>query len=271
VRLGADTRVLVTGATKGIGRALAQEFAARECRVGLVARNPRELSDLAAELRAGGAQADPLPADVGVREQVDEAVARFIEQAGGLEVLVANAGVSWYGPFRDMPVEEAERMTRINWLGTLYSVHAALPHMLDQGSGHIVIVSSAASYRAFPWAAVYGATKFAQRGFLEALRHELSGTGVEVTGVYPGEVRTHLHDDDTAARRMPDWYRSRMAIPPERVARATVKAVAERRPSVNVPPLTRMLGPVHGISPALADRMLRLVLGRTAAPWRRQR
>jgi len=166
----------------------------------------------------------------------------------------------------DAPIEEAEEMTRVNWLGTVYTVHAGLPHLLDRARGHIVIVSSGAGHRAFPWAAVYGATKFAQRGFLEALRHELSGSGVEVTGVYPGEVETHLHDEARAQGRVPDWRRPGAAISPQQVAKAIADSVEQRRAAVFVPPATRLLGIAHGLSPALADRMLRIVMGGTAAP-----
>ena len=105
----------------------------------------------------------------------------FIAAAGGLDLVVANAGVATYGPFRDMDLATIERMTRVNWLGTVYTVHAALPHLLDRADGHILLVSSSAGHRSFPWAAVYGATKAAQRMFGEALRHELSGTGVSLT------------------------------------------------------------------------------------------
>jgi NADP-dependent 3-hydroxy acid dehydrogenase YdfG len=263
VLLGGETRVLVTGASRGIGRAVAEDLLARGCTVGLVARSAEALQDL-------GAGAIALPADVGDRAQVETALARFTEEAGGLEVLVANAGVAYYGPFRDAPIEEAEEMTRVNWLGTLYAVHAALPHMLDRASGHIAIVSSVAGHRTFPWAAVYGATKMAQRGFAEALRHELSGTGVEVTGVYPGSVDTHLHDHARAHGRLPDWRRNE-GISAAEVAKAIADGIEGRRPAVYVPRATRLLGIVHGISPALADRMLRAILGGTAAPAGRSR
>ena len=266
MQLGGDTRVVVTGCSRGIGRALAKQLALRGCRIGLVARSAGELETLVAEARALGGDALALPADVSEREQVEGAIARFAEQHGGLDVLVVNAGVAWYGPFRDMPIEEAERMTRTNWLGTLYAVGAALPVLLGGARGHIAIVCSAAGHRAFPWAAAYGATKFAQRGFLEALRHELSGTGVDVTGVYPGAVETHLHDDDRAHGRMPDWHRPSAAIKPDRVARAIVEGIEQERTAVFVPPVTRVLGIVHGLSPSLADRLLRLVMGGTAAP-----
>ena len=262
--VGGETRALVTGASRGIGRAVAEELLARGCTVGLVARSAEGLEDL-------GPQAIALGADVGDRAQMENAMARFVEQAGGLDLLVANAGVAYYGPFRDMPIEQAEEMTRVNWLGTLYAVHAALPHMLDRASGHIAIVSSVAGHRSFPWAAVYGATKFAQRGFLEALRHELSGTGVEVTGVYPGEVETHLHDHARAHGCVPDWRRQDGGLAPADAARAIVAGIEGRKSAVFVPATTRLLGIVHGVSPALADRLLRAMLGGTAAPAGRSR
>jgi 3-oxoacyl-[acyl-carrier protein] reductase len=268
MELKAGTRVVITGASRGIGRALAGICAERGCTLGLIARSAAQLDQLASELSQSGAQAIALPADVGDNDQVERALGSFIEQTGGIDVLVANAGVAWYGPVRKMPIAEAERMTRVNWLGTVYTVTAALPQMLDQAEGNIVIVSSAAGHRSFPWAAVYGATKFAQRGFLEALRHELSGTGLTVTGVYPGEVKTHLHDDDNAAGRMPDWYRVDSAVDPELLARKIAAAIEDDSSSVFYPPITRTLGLAHGISPRLADRMLRRILGAAAAPWR---
>jgi short-subunit dehydrogenase len=266
VQVDRGTRVLITGASRGIGRSVAEAFAARGCTVGLVARSGDELAALAKELDGQASAVVSLPADVGDRSQIEGAAATFMEQAGGIDVLVANAGIAHYAPFRELPIDEAERMTRVNWLGTVYTVAATLQHMLERGQGWIVITSSAAAHRTFPSAAVYGATKAAQSGFLQALRHELAGTGVGITGVYPGEVKTHLHDDDRSHQRMPDWYRSGAAIPPARVADEIVTAVEKGRSSVYVPPLTRLLRIVHGISPKLADRMLRVIMNRTAAP-----
>jgi len=90
-------------------------------------------------------------------------------------------------------------------LGTINTVRAGLDQMLDRAAGHIVVISSGAGLRAFPWAAVYGATKAADKGFAEALRHELSGTGVSVSTIYPGEVQTSLHSEAT---QLPDWRNS---------------------------------------------------------------
>jgi short-subunit dehydrogenase len=264
VRIGAGTRALVTGASRGIGRALAGALASRGATVGLAARSGDELEALAATLPG---EHVPLPCDVGDRAEVEGAVARFLDAAGGLELVVANAGVAHYGPLRAMDVEAIERMTRINWLGTVYTVTAALPHLLERGAGHIVIVSSGAGQRSFPDAAAYGATKAAQRGFGEALRHELAGTGVSLTMVYPGEIATALHDHEHDA--MPAWYRGGPdAAPAEALAERVMAAVEADRRSVFFPPLVRLLGIAHGLSPRLADRLLRRLRGPTAAPRR---
>jgi 3-oxoacyl-[acyl-carrier protein] reductase len=206
-----------------------------------------------------------LVADVAKRGQVQRAIDRFAKRAEGVDLAVANAGVAHYGPFVDTEIEQAEEMVRVNVLGTIYTVGAALPHMLGRGRGHVVIVSSGAGIRAFPWAAVYGATKAADRGFAEALRHELSGTGVSVTTVFPGEVETDLHAHQRA--RLPDWRENESELPPNRVADAIIEAVEEDRPAVYVPGVVRLLG-LNGLAPRLTDAVLRRIRGPAAAPRR---
>jgi short-subunit dehydrogenase len=262
VRIEPGTRAIVTGASRGIGRATAAALAARGARLGLVARGREELERMASELPG---EPIVLPADVGERADVDVAVDEFVRQAGGLDLVVANAGIAHYAPFYELPIERAEEMVRINLLGTLYTVKAALPHMLDRASGHVVVVASGASLRTFPWAATYGATKSAQSAFAEALRHELSGTGVSVSTIFPGEIATDLHAHER--ERMPDWYRGADAIPPERVAEAIVNAVDEDRRTAYVPAIVRLLG-INGLAPRLADRLLARLRGATAAPRR---
>jgi len=262
VEVGDGTRALVTGASRGIGRALAQALAARGSTVGLAARSRDELDALAAQLPGTH---HVLPCDVGDRAQVERAVADFVGAAGGLELVIANAGIASYGPVREMEIETIERMTQVNWLGTVYTVKAALPHLLDRAAGHIVIVSSGAGLRSFPGAAAYGATKAAQRGFGEALRHELDGTGVGLTMVYPGEIVSSLHNHERAT--LPDWYRGGPgAVPAAKLAEATLAAIDRDQRGLYYPPLVRTLRIAHGISPRLADRMLRALRGRSAAP-----
>lgn len=264
MRIQPGTRALITGPSRGIGRALARALAARGAVLGLAARSAEELERLAADLPG---EHHVLACDVGDRAQVEAAVSAFVERAGGLELVVANAGVAHYGPFHALDVEKAEQMTRVNWLGTLYTVDAALPHLLGRAEGHIVIVSSGAGWRAFPWAAVYGATKAAQRAFAEALRHELSGSGVSLTTVFPGEIASSLHEHDKAT--MPDWYRGGPdAAPAEDLAEAIVAGVERDARSVFFPPLVRLLAGAHGVSPRLSDAILRRLRGGSAAPRR---
>jgi len=232
----------VTGGSRGIGAAIGDAFEARGCAVGRVSRSGEPSADVADR----------------------ESIGRAVEGFGAVDVLVANAGIAHYLPFTEMPPELIEQLTRVNWLGTAYTVQAALPGMLDRGRGHVVIVSSGAGIRSFPGAAVYGATKAAQRGFGEALRHELKGTGVGLTMVYPGQIRSSLHDHEK--ERMPDWYRLERGAPAEPLAKALVEAVEKDRREVFYPSNVKLLRIAHGVRPALADAMLRRIMHRSAAP-----
>lgn len=261
MHVGTGTRAIVSGATRGIGRATARALAERGARVGLMARDESELKTLEAELPGSMT----LQADVADRKAVEAAVAAFAEEAGGLDLAVANAGIAEIAAFADLDPDRAEQMIAVNLTGTLNLVRSALPHLLDTADGHIVVVSSSAGLRAFPWAAVYGATKAAQRAFAEALRHELSGSGVSVSTIYPGEVKTSLHAHEH--ERMPDWYRPTDAIPPELVADAIVDAVDQDRRETFVPGQVRLLG-LNGVAPSLVDRLLAVVRGGSAAPRR---
>jgi NADP-dependent 3-hydroxy acid dehydrogenase YdfG len=258
MRIDASTRALVTGGTRGIGRALAEALAARGATVGLASRSADD-----ALARTLSPRAVALACDVGDAGSVHAAVDTFIERAGGLDLVVANAGIAHYGPFLRQELAEIEAMTRVNWLGTVYTVHAALGHLIDRAEGHIVIVSSGAGLRSFPWAAGYGATKAAQRMFASALRHELSGTGIGVTTVYPGEIETELHAHERD--RLPDWRGVGEEADPGGLARAVLAAVEKDRRSVAYPRQVALLG-LDGIAPRLTDRLLRRLRGGSAAP-----
>jgi short-subunit dehydrogenase len=191
-------------------------------------------------------------------------MAGAIDAFGPIDVVVANAGVARYLNFADLPLDEVERMTNVNWLGTVYTVQPALGPMIERGSGSVVIVSSGAGIRAFPKASVYGGTKAAQLAFARALRHELDGTGVDVTVVMPGEVQTHLHDhqrDD-----LPEWRQDKYAMPARPLAEKIVRAVERGQPEVYYPGSIKALRVFQGLSPKAADRVLRMMRGKAAAP-----
>ena len=260
MRIDGSTKALVTGASRGIGLAASERLARRGATVGMVARGADELGARADEL---GAVA--VPGDVSDFGSIEAAVHSFAERAGGLNLLLANAGLVRYAPFADQPLEDAEQMVQVNVLGTIYTVKAALPLMLDRAAGHIVVLSSGAGLRAFPWGAVYGATKAADRSFAEALRHELSGTGVSVTTVFPGEVATAIHEG--RRDRLPDWRSNDEELDSGALADAILDAVEADRRAVYMPAAVRMLG-LNGVAPRFTDRLLAAARGGAAAPRR---
>ncbi|HVF77108.1 MAG TPA: SDR family NAD(P)-dependent oxidoreductase [Solirubrobacteraceae bacterium] len=264
MQIGSGTRAFVTGASRGIGRSVAHALADRGAVVGLAARSTTKLQALAAEL-PGAHQV--LTCDVALPASITTAVEDFVAAAGGLDLLVANAGIAHYAPIAVQSLEHIENMTAVNWLGTVHTIQAALPYLLDQHSGHIVVMSSGAGLRGFPGAAAYSATKAAQRMFAEALRHELAGTGVSVTTVYPGEIRTSLHDHERGP--MPGWYRGGPdAASPDELAKRIIRAVERDSRHLHYRPFVKGMGIVNGLSPNSADRILRRLRGDSAAPRR---
>ena len=177
-----DGRVaLVTGASRGIGAAVARRLASHGTKVGLASRTGDDL---------GIDEAVARPCDVRDPKQVEEIVAAVVERWGRLDILVANAGVGAYGPFLELAPRYLEEMIDVNVKGTLYAVRAALPHLLESASADIVTLVSEAGRRGLPFEAVYCASKFAQVGFTRALDHELRERGVRCTNVCPGGVAT---------------------------------------------------------------------------------
>jgi len=264
VRIQRGTRVVITGASRGIGRALSAELAGRGARLGLIARGKEGLEELAGELpdTPDGPHVTAV-ADVSKWGQTSRAIDRLAKNLGGIDLLVANAGVLDYAPFLEQELEEAERMVHVNVFGTMYTLRAALPHMLRGPGGHVVVMSSAAGLRSFPWGAVYGATKAFDRGLAEALRHELAGTGISVTTVYPGEYGTTIlqHQRD----RLPAWRSNDEERPVEELVEAIIEGVEDDARGVYAPPAVRVLG-LSGIAPRLTDQILTRVRGRSAAP-----
>jgi NADP-dependent 3-hydroxy acid dehydrogenase YdfG len=172
---------LVTGASRGIGAAVARELDAQGVRLGLASRS-------GADLGIEGAVAQPC--DVRKPGDLEDIAAATADAHGGIDILVANAGVGAYGPFLDLPPEHLEEMIDVNVKGTLYAVRAVLPHLLRSEAADVVTLASEAGRRGLPLEAVYCASKFAQVGFTRALDHELHEQGVRCTNVCPGGVAT---------------------------------------------------------------------------------
>ena len=185
-------RAIITGASSGIGAALARELSRRGWSLALLARRAEMLEQLVGELKT---PAVALPADVTDRDAVRDAVRRGAEALGGeLDLAVANAGISvptWSTKFN---LDDAERIIRVNVLGMFYLFDAVIPAMLARGSGRFAGIASIAGLRGLPSASVYSASKAAMQSFLEASRVELAQRGVGVTIVNPGWVETPIID-----------------------------------------------------------------------------
>jgi NADP-dependent 3-hydroxy acid dehydrogenase YdfG len=172
---------LVTGASGGIGAAVARGLHAAGASVGLLSRRG---DDLGLERGLG------LGCDVRDRAAVAAATDAVVERFGRLDIAVANAGVGAYGPFLELDPDQLEDMIDVNLKGTLYTAAAALPHLVAAGGGDFVALASVAGLRAFPGEAVYNASKFGQLGFTRALDHELRERGVRASCICPGGVKT---------------------------------------------------------------------------------
>jgi short-subunit dehydrogenase len=232
--------VLLTGAASGIGRATALELARRGARLVLVDINAEGVAAVAQACGALGAAASHVVVDLGNMAAVDALVARAQDELGPIDVLINNAGVAVVGPFARTQAADWEWIFSINVLGPLRLTRGLLPAMLARGSGHVVIVASLAGLIGAPGMVAYSTTKFALVGFAESLRLELFGSGVGVTTVCPGHVRTNLHRatryDNPGFRRFLDEAPSYYGMTAERVATRLVDAVIHRQPLVVLGP-----------------------------------
>ncbi|MFS8085123.1 MAG: SDR family NAD(P)-dependent oxidoreductase, partial [Acidobacteriota bacterium] len=184
--------VLVTGASSGIGRGLATELAQRGASVGLLARRADLLKEIVAELAAAGGRALALPADVTDANAVREAANDLRAKFGPIDVLFANAGVGVTREAAELDAEEVAKLMDVNVKGVVNSVAAVVGEMVKEGRGQLVAISSLAAYRGLPKSAAYCSSKAAVSAFFESLRLDLYGSGVDVTIIHPGFIKTPL-------------------------------------------------------------------------------
>jgi uncharacterized protein len=248
-----DTVGLVTGASSGIGEELARQLAAAGMRVGILARRADRLEALAAAIAASGGTALPLPADVGERAQVEDAVRRLLDRFGRIDLLVNNAGYGRHVLFKDHDVADVERMMRVNFLGVVYATKAVLPAMRAARRGWIANVSSVAGRLGQPDEAVYSATKFAVAGLSEGLAYELAPLGIHVMTIYPALVRTEMFTPEVLARMPARALRTFLDAPT--FCRAVLRALARGRYEVTVPRYVEIAYAVRALMPALHRRI----------------
>lgn len=227
---------LVTGASSGIGRATALALAKIGMRVALGARRTDRLEDLESEIAAAGGTAASYTVDVTQRGACQDFVDDAVRRWGRVDILVNNAGLMPLSFVKNLHIDEWDRMIDVNIKGVLYCTAAALPHMLEAGSGHIVNVSSVAGRLVFPAGSVYCATKHAVTAFSEGLRQELSArNGIRVTCIEPGVVATELTDTitDGSLKGFVEGSKKMEALQSEDIAAAVVYAVSSPK-HVNV-------------------------------------
>lgn len=184
--------VMITGASSGIGRGLALEIAARGAHLGLLARREELLNELATEARAHNVKAITAGADVRDAQAVRAAADRFRNELGPIDILIANAGIGTADHALQLSPDHAAEVIGINVLGAVNSVAAVAPEMVERGQGRLVAISSLAAYRGLPKSAAYCASKAALTAYFESVRIDLRRTGVGVTIIYPGFIKTAL-------------------------------------------------------------------------------
>jgi short-subunit dehydrogenase len=247
---------LLTGATGGLGRAIAKALAERGARVALSARKAEALETLAAELPGEGHRV--LPSDLAEPGAAEKLAA----EAGEVDVLVANAGLPGAGWLADFTPEQVTRALRVNLEVPMLLARALFPPMLERGSGHLVFVASLAGKAASPRSSIYNATKFGLRGFALALRTDLSPQGIGVSLVSPGFVSEAGMFADSGAKPPPGLG----TTTPERVASATVKAIERDKAELAVAPLPqRFLAHLGMTTPTISARIQAGSTGQRAA------
>lgn len=250
-----DKVIAITGASAGIGRAVAERAAAQGAAVVLSARRAERLDEVVAAITGTGGRALAVPSDVTRVEDMHRLVARAVETFGRLDVMICNAGVGYHDTFAATPPDVMRRLVDINVMGTMYAAHAAIPQFTAQRSGHLIAVSSIVGRRGISGSAAYSGTKAAQIGLIEGIRAEFFGKGLHASLVYPISTRTEFH----AAIKRDYGHEVVGSGPkqaPEHVADAIIDCIRHPRPEVYPYRRAKLLAILAVIAPSVADRLV---------------
>ena len=246
----------ITGASSGIGLAIAQHLAAAGASVVLGARRADRLQQAADDIRRRGGAAETVPMDVTSEPDVQRLVDRAASAFGRLDVMVCNAGFGYYGTVEETPPEIMRRMMDVNFFGTYLGARSALPVFRKQGAGHLIIISSIVGRRGIAQMSAYTATKAAQVGFAESLRTEFVGSAIHVSVVLPVSTETEFRE---AMSR--DYGHSVKGLGPKQSADTVAAAVVRciRHPVAEVYPhaKSRALTVVNAVAPGFTDALVR--------------
>lgn len=256
----ADQVVIITGASSGIGRELAIQLAGQGARLALAARDQGALDAVVAQCAARGARAISVPTDVADPAQCAHLVAHTVATFGRLDTLINNAGLSMWARFADVTdLTIFETLMRVNYLGSVYCTHSALPH-LQRSRGRLVGVSSLTGKTGVPTRSGYAASKHAMAGFFDTLRIELAGSGVSVTMAYPGFVATEVRRRAFGGDGRPlgaSPVREAEVMTAETCAAIILRATAARKREVVMTARGKLGLWLKLIAPGLVDRIAR--------------
>ncbi len=248
-------RVLLTGASSGIGAALALRLAGEGARLVLASRGRERLEELAARIRERGGEATPVPADVADAAQRARLVGEAVAALGGLDVLINNAGVGAMGWFAEASAERLRRIFEVNFFAAVELTRLALPHLRRGRQPMLVNVSSVVGRRGLPGGAEYAASKFALTGWSESIRPELAREGIHVLVVTPGTIATEFKDNLLEKRFLLSWQ-TRRGMSADRCARQVVSAMRRRKNEVVITTGARLLLWLNRLSPRLVDFLM---------------
>jgi short-subunit dehydrogenase len=260
-------RVIITGASSGIGRALATALGRRGAVLTLAARREARLGEVVREVADRCPDAPPPVAvrcDVSNRVEVTALVGGTVERLGGVDVLINDAGISVFGEEARTSVDDYRDVMEVNFFGALHAMREVLPFMRRQGSGLIVNVSSVAGLHGVPYLAAYCASKAALVAVSQSLRAELDGTGVRVMVVYPGYTATEIFEREKkvgGAVRPPAEY-----APAGEVAEAIARGIERGVGDLYLTVRGRLLSALRGVAPPIVDRAMRKIARELADP-----
>jgi short-subunit dehydrogenase len=253
--------ILITGASYGIGAALARAAAAQGARVVLLARTQAALEEVAADIRAARGTATLYPVDLTDAVAVERVASALLNQVGTPDIVISNAGSGRWLFVEETSPDEAVAMMAMPYFAAFYLTRALLPAMLERGGGHLVYVNSPASLVAWPGATGYTAARWALRGFAEALRADLRGTRIRVTTAIPGKVSSsYFTSNPGTEERAPGLARLLPTLTPEQTAAEILRGIERDQRQIIFPGGLRMLHRLHAIAPGLV-RWLTAVTG----------
>jgi len=250
--------LLITGASSGIGAAVARRFGQAGYRLVLAARRFDRLSALADEIGAQGGEALPVSADLSQLSDIQRLVQVTLDHYHQIDILFNNAGFGRLDWLEGLdPLVDVQAQIQVNLLGLIWTAQAVLPPMIERRSGHIINVGSLAGWIASPTYSIYAATKFGVRGFTDSLRREVSVYGIHVSGIYPGSVDTEFRAHARIRRKTGMITPKRMRLTAEQVAQAVFQLAQHPRRVVFLPGYMRWVVALNGLFPGLVDWVVR--------------